>query len=101
MSHKVAYGSVWVGLFLHLRHWDRQKKINTAAKELISKIKILSLFSLFSPPSSQPRTPQLGFWAALEAIEICHIILFYINNSSNHTAKISVPSRLFDFGEGI
>ena len=36
---------------------------------------------------------------AFETIEICHIILFYINNSSNHTAKISVPSRLFDFGE--
>ena len=35
MSHKVAYGSVWVGLFLHLRHWDRQKNINSAAKELI------------------------------------------------------------------
>ena len=28
-------------------------------------------------------------------------LLFYINGSSIHTAKISAPFRLFDFGEGI
>ena len=70
---------------------------------------MLNLFSLFSLPSSHPRTLQRvwgqspsrqRFWCisdtngAFEAIEICLIILFYINNSSNHTAKISVPFSL-------
>ena len=33
-SQEVASGSVWMGLFLHLRQWDKRKKINSAAKEL-------------------------------------------------------------------
>ena len=33
-SQKVASGSIWMGLFLHLWQWDRQKEINSAVKEL-------------------------------------------------------------------